>query len=124
MFSYMTYKLVHFAGIFATLMALGGITLHVAGAGNREPFKMRKWAAMFHGLGLFLVLLGGFGLLARLQGGAPLPLWIYLKLSIWLVLGAAPVLIYRKHEYAKIIWFATFGLALAAACLALYKPVA
>ncbi len=122
MFSYMTYKLVHFAGIFATLMSIGGMTLYMAGNGKREAFPMRKWAAMFHGIGLFLVLLGGFGLLARLQGGAPLPLWIYIKLGVWIILGAAPALVYRKHEYARLIWLATLVLALVAACVALYKP--
>lgn len=95
MLSYAVYKTVHYLGIFILVTALTAALARAAGAGlgapagsgageaPADPWKKRLVAA--HGVGLFLVLLGGFGMLARL--GLGLTGWVHAKLAIWLVLG-------------------------------------
>lgn len=76
-------------------MALGGVTLHVLNGGTKE-FANRKMIAITHGIGLFLILLGGFGMLARLGIIWPWPGWIVAKFIIWLAYGGLLTLVYKK----------------------------
>jgi hypothetical protein len=122
--SYQFYLVLHFTGVFLILFSLGGVALHVINGGTRE-YPARKWAAMGHGIGLLIALVGGFGLLARLgimHGGQGLPLWIWVKLCVWLALGAAPVLLYRQRQLSKVWWFLILVLGMLAATMAIYKP--
>jgi hypothetical protein len=122
MISYSVYKIVHFVGIFMVFLSLGGVTMHVINGGGKSH-SWRKSAAITHGLGLVLVLIGGFGLLARLgivQGG--LPGWVIAKLVIWVTFGAMLSLIIRKKSLARPIWFVLLILGGTAAYLAGYKP--
>lgn len=121
MLSYTTYKVIHLLGVFMALLPLGGMLLHVINGGTRE-YPSRRFAALYHGIGLFLALLGGFGLLARLGITGGLPGWIHVKLAIWLSLGVLPFFIYRKRTLVKPLWVATLLLAIAAASMAIYKP--
>lgn len=119
MISYPVYKIVHLFGIFLIIAALGGVSLHAINGGTRNhPF--RKKAAMTHGIGMFLALLGGFGLLARLGIHWPWPLWVALKLTIWLFFGGAIALAYRSS--ARWLWWAVPVLGGCAAYLAIQKP--
>lgn len=119
--SYEFYKLLHILGAFTVLMALGGMTLHLANGGTRD-FTNRKWLAMIHGVGLALSLVAGFGLLARIAHEPGLPSWVIGKLVIWLILGGAPALFYRKRQFAKLYFFGVLLLAICAVGLAIYKP--
>ena len=123
MISYRGYKLVHLLGVIALFLALGGLTFHAASGGTRSE-GARKLVAITHGLALFLVLLGGFGLLARLgdMHGTGWPGWVWTKLVIWLVLGAALAIPYRKPELAKPLWIFLPLLGGLAAYMAIYKP--
>ena len=118
--SYQTYLVIHFLGIFILLTALAGIAFHMAAGGTRE-WPLRKFAGMLHGLGLVIALIGGFGLLAKL-GIHSLPGWVLLKLVIWLLLGAAPALIYRKGANTKLWIWVTLVLAATACTLGAFKP--
>jgi hypothetical protein len=120
---YPVYKLIHFAGIFLVLIALGTMAMHALRGGTRANDPYRKVLGAAHGIGGFLILLGGFGMLARLgivHGG--LPAWIYLKLAIWVLLGGAIALVYRSRGLARGTLLALPVLALLAAAIALYKP--
>jgi uncharacterized membrane protein SirB2 len=120
--SYEFYRVLHLFGIFGVIMTLGGLTLHVMNGGNRN-FANRKWAAILHGVGLVIVLVAGFGLVAREHiSMAPPPPWLLVKLVIWLCLGVAPVLIYRKPALGKALFFLVWALAATAAIMAVYKP--
>lgn len=104
------------------IMALGALAMHVINGGTRQN-PWRKHAAITHGIGMFLSLLGGFGLLARLgisQGG--LPGWIWAKLVIWTILGGLIAVILRKPLLAKSIWYSVILFAGLGAYLANYKP--
>lgn len=79
---------------------------------------------ILHGLGLFIVLLGGFGLLARIgvMHGMSWPGWVWAKLGIWLVLGAIVVIPRRKPEWAAPLLVILPTLGGVAAWLAIFKP--
>ena len=119
--SYDFYRMFHLVGVFMILIALGGVALHVASGGTRE-FANRKWIAILHGVGLLIAGVGGFGLLARLNFMSPIPGWAWTKIVIWLLLGGAPALVYKKKELAKPFWFATLVLSTLATWLAIFKP--
>jgi len=121
MISYQIYKLIHFFGIFSTLVALAAICLHVIRGGTIGDNPMRKPLSALHGAGLFLALLGGFGMLARL-GASPASGWVIAKLVIWLFLGASLTLVYRREGSARPMLFLLPVLAVLAAYFALYKP--
>jgi hypothetical protein len=121
--SYVTYKIIHFLGIFTLITAMAVAAAHMLGGGSKADNPHRKAIAIAHGLAVFLILLGGFGMLARLgimHGG--LPGWIYLKIGIWLVLAASIALVYRGRETARALVWAVPLLAAAAGATALLKP--
>jgi len=80
--------------------------MHAMNGGTKETNKARKWVAITHGVSLLLVLVAGFGMLAKSARGpsAEWPYYIPIKLGVWFVLGGALVLFYRKPEWAKALW--------------------
>ncbi len=117
--SALVYKVLHFSGVLLAVTALGGATLRAA-AGTRADAPGRKLTMASHGVALLVILISGFGMLAKLGYG--FPVWVWLKIVIWLVIGAAITLIRRLPQCATIFWFAIPLLGAAAACLAIYKP--
>lgn len=121
---YAIYKLTHLLGIFVLLITLVLPFMHLVRGGTRTDFPRRRTLALTHGVASFLVLLGGFGMLARLgivHDG--LPNWILLKLAIWLVLSAALSFSLRTTAVARAVLVAAPLLALLAAGIAIYKPL-
>ena len=119
--SYLFYKVVHLAGIFLMLLALGGVATHAQNGGTKQDNSARKKLAFFHGGGLFLILLGGFGMLAKLGIHWPWPSWVIAKFTIWILLGGLIALLYRKPAFASRGLYITFVLAFLAAYVAIYK---
>jgi hypothetical protein len=117
--NYEIYRLIHFAGIFTLFLAFGYL---LAGP------KSTKAAAMGHGIGLLLILLGGFGMQAKMKDvyqvayGSGFPTWLILKIVIWLALGGSMVLLKRKIIKGAAAWIAIIVLGLASAYLAYNKP--
>jgi len=94
--SYEFYKILHLTGLVLLFSGLATlVTLKVAGVALEGP--SRKFAFLSHGLGLFLLILSGFGLLARLGMVNGLPNWVYVKLAAWLFFGGVIALIKRKN---------------------------
>lgn len=119
--SYEFYKVLHLTGLillFSGLISL--LTLKVAGAPVEG--SARKFSFLTHGIGLFFVLLSGFGLLARLGMVNGLPNWIYAKLAIWLYFGVTIALIKRKGQIGWILYIPMLIIFIAAAYLAITKP--
>ena len=121
MISLVIYKNLHLIGVFMILMALGGLILQQIQASTRDQV-WRKPVAITHGIGMVLVLVGGFGMLARLGIHWPWPGWILGKVIIWLVLGVMIAVIGRSPGMAKPLWWITLALAAIAAYLALNRP--
>lgn len=134
MISYGVYRLVHFFGIFLLLTSLGGAVMRAMLTGARRndtgtladeaaalsARRLRRLLGVTHGSALFLILLGGFGMLARLEIG--MPGWIFGKLGVWVLLGGILALANRLGARARSLWIAVPVLGLVAAWLAYSKP--
>ena len=88
------YKLVHLIGLALICYALGGFSL------RSEDQSARRRFSMFHGIGLLISLVGGFGMLARYKISA-LESGIIFKLIVWAALGGSIVIFKRKPELTK-----------------------
>ena len=121
MIAYQIYKIIHLGGLTLLLMGLSGLLF--AFAMNKEiPPRLRTLGFAIHGIGLFLMLLGGFGMAARLGIVRELPGWMYAKLAIWVVMGGVVALVKRKSQHTLGIVSLLTVLVGTAAYLALYKP--
>ena len=111
------YKLIHLFGVFTLLTVMGR---YVVAKAQDDPLKkVMAW----HGSAMLLILVAGFGMLAKLGIGAPSewPFWVWVKLLIWVYLGALPFLVRRKPEWGLIWSISTPLLAVLAAGMALTK---
>ncbi len=113
------YEVLHVFGVLLAFAALGGAILRAA-SGTPNDAPGRKLALATHGVALLLILISGFGMLAKLGYG--FPPWVWCKIVIWLVIGASTALIRRLPAHATMFWFALPALGAAAAGLAIYKP--
>ncbi len=111
--SYESYKILHFAAIFLFLAGASGLLL------ARPSGKLWK---MVTGIAGVVILVAGFGLLATTGHG--FPLWIQMKLVVWLVvMGLGHVVAKRFPAQAVPALWITLALAIFAASLAVLKPV-
>ncbi len=121
---YETYKVIHILGVIFLFTALGGLLLHLMNGGNKADNPSRKVLAITHGIALLVIFVAGFGLLARIQPmSAGIPIWLYPKLLIWLFMGIAVALLYRKPRLAASFWWVLPLLGVLAAVFAIYKPL-
>jgi hypothetical protein len=106
------YKIIHLIGISILGIGVGGM---MAGGANRRTF------AICQGIGLLVMLVSGFGLLAKLKLGYPS--FAVVKTVLWLVIGMLP-LIFRKLKLpvgvAILVSLALVGVM---AWLGVVKPV-
>lgn len=121
MIDFQIYKIMHILGLTIMLMGLAGVLFAFA-LNSVVPPKVRMMTFAFHGTGLLLMLVGGFGMLARLGLVNGLPLWIYAKLAIWLIFSGATVLAKRKLLPPGLFIVLAAALVGIATYLALYKP--
>lgn len=116
------YKVLHLLSAFLLFAALGGLTLAALDRSGNAA-RSRKLAAASHGIALILLLVTGFGALARLAISNPAlwPGWVWAKVVLWLVLGAA-LMVRRFPGAAALLWWLWPILGGVGAWLALYKP--
>ena len=114
--SHSTYLIVHLAGLLLLALSIGGMVVQKSSSGSPDGKQMK----VLHGVGLFLLLLGGFGMLARLSIGWPFPVWIFIKLAIWLAMGAFPVFLPKLK--AGSAWIVAILLILTAIAMGVVKP--
>lgn len=112
--SYETYKILHLIGLVILFVSLGALAF--------VPLEKRKPLMALHGLSSIIMLVAGFGLLARLGMARDMGSWVYLKIAIWLVLGATPVVLKKKPNLALPVLLVSIGLGSVAAFLAIMKP--
>ena len=125
MVSHQVYNIVHIVGIILLMSALGGTAARAMAGVPADSRRGRRLLGILHGLGAFLILLGGFGMLARLgvMHGAGFPGWVWVKLVVWVLLGLALVAVYRRPALARPVLLALPILGGLAAYMAIYKPV-
>ena len=110
--SYESYKVIHLAAIFVFLPS-AGVLLFAQPAG-------KLWK-IITGIASFAILVAGMGLLAR--RGLGLPGWVQAKIVIWLLItGLGHVVAKRFPARGAQALLLTIVLAIAAACLAVFKP--
>ncbi len=120
--SYEFYKMLHILGLLMIFSGLVGLW----GTRVMPEVAVRKWdrpMALIHGFGMAFVLVGGFGMLARLGMVNGLPGWIYVKLLIWFVLGGSLVLAKRKAHLGLWLLSGWIILGSLSAYMAIYKPL-
>jgi len=116
---YQTYRIIHFIGLFTLMFAFGSLF---------TGEKTTKGAAIGHGIGLFLILLGGFGMQAKIKDayivayGAAWPTWLILKIVIWVIFGGSMVLAKRRVIKGVAAWIIIIALGATSAVLAMKKP--
>jgi hypothetical protein len=122
--SYAIYKLIHLLGVFSLLVALAGMAVHAAAGHTKEGNPNHRTLLAFHGIGALLALIGGFGLLARInvQHGEMFAGWVWGKLILWILLGGLVALPYRNRGAARLLIIFLPILGLVGAVLANYKP--
>ncbi len=98
--SYEAYNVIHVIGVIFLFTALGALA---ATAGSASA-PLRRLASIAHGVALALIFVAGFGLLARLGHFGAIPMWAYLKMAMWALLGLAVVPLKRKPEWAPALW--------------------
>jgi hypothetical protein len=119
---YVFYKVIHLLGVLMIVLSLGAVLQHAISGGTRATNPWRKIIGITHGVGLVLVLVAGFGLLARLGLSWPFPGWVIAKLLIWLILGGLTALAARSPASSKGLWWVVLILGGVAAWLAGSKP--
>src|SRR5690606_13885197 len=119
------YKLLHLLGIMLLFASLCGMAILGLRCGeDREVKPLRKQLVIAHGVSLLVVFVAGFGLMARLGIMSDWPTWIFLKLGLWLVLGAAVAVVRRTPELGRLwLWLLPLVGAAAAWIAFTHPPV-
>lgn len=118
------YEIIHVIGIAMLFVAIGGVAVHAANGGTKANSATRRLVSIVFGAGSFLILLGGFGMMARLGlvRGMP-PAWLIVKMLIWLLLSGIVLLPYRRPALARPFLVLLPLLAGVAVYMAVYKPI-
>lgn len=122
---YEFYKVLHLLGIMAFFACLGGaVVLGLRGGDARDVAPLRKLLMIGHGVALLVIFVAGFGLMAKrgIMGAGGWPLWIFIKLGLWALLGASVTIIRRTTEMGRVWLFLWPLVGAAAAWVALTKP--
>jgi hypothetical protein len=112
--SYEAYKVIHLAAVFTFLSASSVLLL-------ARPQGV-QWKVLT-GLASLFILVAGFGLLAKMEHGAGMPLWVQAKLGIWLLMTGTGHLVAKRFpaQASKAFWV-TLLLAIGSAAIAIMKP--
>jgi hypothetical protein len=115
------YTVLHVSGLILMLFAVAAFLHHQATAPDTE--NPRKRALMIqHGVGLLIMLVAGFGALARLDIAFPYPAWVWIKMGIWLFFALVTRLAGKGGKSANMWWTFSLVAAITAAWLGITKP--
>jgi uncharacterized membrane protein SirB2 len=116
--SYQVYKMIHIVSIVLFFSAYAVATV------KQGSIKLEK---ILTGIALVLIFVSGMGLIARLgiPHGQPWPLWIHIKLAIWVIIGMSGHIILKRwpKAAAQFFWIA-IGMLVMASYMANYKLTA
>ena len=101
------------------ILHLVGVLLLLVGFASLWSAKSAKTGMIFHGIGLLILLVSGFGQLAKLGIFAHMPSWVIVKIVLFLVLGFLPVLAKRHVLPRPVVVLLGFLLIASAAYLGL-----
>ncbi len=118
--SYTLYKLIHIIAILFLFTTAGGVALYAANGGTKDDNVAKKWVGAIHGVTLVLILISGFGLVAKI--GTGFQAWVWVKFAVWFVVGSLALLPLRKPHYGYRFFFLIPVLGALAAFMAVFKP--
>lgn len=108
------YQLTHLFFLFLLVSQLGVILF------SPEPSKK---ANITFGISSVLVLIAGFGLLAK-YNYAMTSFWVLGKIAVWIVISAGiPIVAKRFRHFRREIFLVAMALLLLAVYFVIYKPV-
>lgn len=116
---YTVYKIIHLASIIFLFTISGGVALYAANGGTRDQNVAKKLVSAIHGLTLVLILVSGFGLVARI--GTGFQLWVWIKFAIWFVIGSIALMPLRRPQLGYPFLFLIPTLGALSAFMAIYK---
>lgn len=119
--SHIAYKVIHLLGIFLLFAGLGGAWAVVAACTEPTRAAARRLLMATHGTALVLILVAGFGMLARLGITGAWPLWVWIKVLIWILLGALPWVLKRIRRAPGLLFYLAPLLGAIAAYSALFR---
>ena len=108
------YQFIHVVSVMLIFVALSAI---ISGGTQR----LTKASTILHGVALILLLISGFGLLAKFEIMGTSKFWI-VKFIIWLAIGASLVLAKRKLLHEGTLITIIIFLGVISAYLGIYKP--
>jgi hypothetical protein len=92
----MTLPFFHIAHIVGLVFVFIGFGCLLTSEGAKSAMK-------WHGIGLLISFITGFGMLGVLHMMKPFPSWAIVKLVLWLILGVLPVLAKRRVLAAPVV---------------------
>lgn len=121
---YMNFKFLHLLGIFLLFSGLGGMVfMSYLEETAPKPKPSSKLPRILHGIGMLFVLVGGVMMVYSLglDGANGVPLWVKLKMFIFLSFGPL-ILLARNKEKRRFLLPIAIALGCVASYLAIYKP--
>ena len=112
------YKVLHIFSVLLLFTSLGT----AAAIGSADGGRLRRLAGIGHGVALVLIMVAGFGLLAKLRMFDSIPGWVLVKVGLWFLLGVAIVPLRRRPEWTVWLWPVFPVVGGVAAWLAVAKP--
>lgn len=106
------YHILHLIGVIFLFVGIGGLL---------SPNGNTRTGMKYHGIGLLILLVAGFGLIAKLKLSYTAP-WVIGKFIIWLALGGLPVLAKKRVLQPGVIVLIAVALGGVAAYLGYLKP--
>ncbi len=106
------YHILHLVGVIFLFVGIGSL---LTNNGSARP------GMKFHGIGLLLLLVAGFGNMAKMQLSYSSP-WVIAKIVIWVVLALLPVLARKRALQPGVIVLIAIVLGGVAAYLGYLKP--
>ena len=116
--SILFYKVLHLIGIIMLFLSIGGAIIRAAADQKNE--KLERFVLINHGVSLLIIVIAGFGLLAKL--GMIFTGWVVVKIIIWVLMGALIMPIKKAPDKKSVWWFTALVLGAIAAFMAIYKP--
>ena len=120
--SYGAYKTVHIIAVLTLFLTLGGLVF--MSLAKTEDKKLMRLAMILNGVAVLIVLVGGFGLMARLnvQHGAGWPGWLKVKMGLWLAVAFFVMVPKRLPAINRLAWPLVLVLGGLAVYMAVHKP--
>lgn len=116
------YLFLHLFGLVLTVFSFAYAVAGVATDYKQFVAKRRRLTLLLSGLGLLILLVGGFGMLAKLEYAFPWPGWIWIKLLVWVSLPIFTSLVLRIPSQLKLFSILGAIWVIVAIYLGVYRP--